>query len=63
MNISEPRRYASIGQQVEDTMTDVRHGREGTDDFTAAVRAWRSRGGDELRGFYEGIRDQRGTGQ
>lgn len=63
MNVSEPPQYSAIGQQVEDTMKDVRFGRKGIDDFKSAVDAWRKQGGDELRKFYEGIRDKHGTGQ
>ncbi|WP_144124130.1 extracellular solute-binding protein [Catellatospora sichuanensis] len=63
MNITEPPQYAAIGQQVEDTIKDVRNGRKSIDDYRAAVDAWRKQGGDELRKFYEGIRDKHGTGQ
>jgi putative aldouronate transport system substrate-binding protein len=63
MNVSEPSRFSSIGQQVEDTMKDVRYGRKGIDAFKSAVDSWRKKGGDEMRKFYEGIRDTHGTGQ
>jgi ABC-type glycerol-3-phosphate transport system substrate-binding protein len=63
MNIAEPPQYASIGQQVEDTMKDVRFGREPIDAFRSAVDTWRKRGGDQLRAFYEDIRARYGTGQ
>lgn len=63
MNITEPAQYASIGQTVEDTIKDVRYGRKTVDDFQKAVDGWRKAGGDELRKFYEGIRDKYGTGQ
>jgi putative aldouronate transport system substrate-binding protein len=63
MNVSEPPRYASIGQQVDDTMKDVRTGRKPISAFTDAVAAWRRQGGDEMRKFYEGIREKNGTGQ
>jgi putative aldouronate transport system substrate-binding protein len=63
MNVSEPPQYASIGQQVEDTMLDVRYGRKPISAFTAAVDAWRKQGGDKLRDFYDGIRSKYGTGQ
>lgn len=62
MNISEPPQYASIGQQVEDTIKDVRYGRKPVEAFKSAVDTWRKQGGDQLRGFYEGIRDKHGTG-
>jgi len=63
MNVSEPSRFSSIGQQVEDTMKDVRYGRKPIDAFKSAVDMWRKQGGDEMRKFYEGIRDKHGTGQ
>ncbi|MEV0272693.1 hypothetical protein AB0H43_28270 [Hamadaea sp. NPDC050747] len=63
MNVTEPAQYASIGQQVEDTIKDVRSGRKSIDDYRAAVVAWRKQGGDELRKFYEVIREKHGTGQ
>lgn len=63
MNVSEPSRFSSIGQQVEDTMKDVRYGRKPIDAFRSAVDMWRKQGGDEMRKFYEGIRDRHGTGQ
>jgi ABC-type glycerol-3-phosphate transport system substrate-binding protein len=63
MNVVEPPQYASIGQQVEDTMKDVRFGRKPIDAFTSAVETWRKQGGDQLRAFYEDIRGKYGTGQ
>ncbi|MCP2323023.1 putative aldouronate transport system substrate-binding protein [Hamadaea flava] len=63
MNVTEPAQYASIGQQVEDTIKDVRSGRKSIDDYRAAVAAWRKQGGDDLRKFYEGVREKHGTGQ
>jgi ABC-type glycerol-3-phosphate transport system substrate-binding protein len=63
MNIAEPAQYASIGQQVEDTIKDVRFGRKPIDAFTSAVDTWRKQGGDKLRAFYEDIRNAYGTGQ
>jgi putative aldouronate transport system substrate-binding protein len=62
MNISEPPQYASIGLQVEDTIKDVRYGRKPVEAFKTAVDTWRKQGGDQMRGFYEGIRDKYGTG-
>lgn len=44
-------------------MKDVRNGRKPIGAFTEAVAARRKQGGDELRKFYEGIRDKHGTGQ
>jgi ABC-type glycerol-3-phosphate transport system substrate-binding protein len=63
MNIAEPAQYASIGQQVEDTIKDVKVGRKPVDAFQASVDTWRKQGGDQLRAFYEDIRTKYGTGQ
>ena len=63
MNVAEPPQYASIGQQVEDTMKDVRFGRKPIDAFKSSVDTWRKQGGDQLRAFYEDIRNKFGTGQ
>jgi ABC-type glycerol-3-phosphate transport system substrate-binding protein len=63
MNITEPAQYSSIGQAVEDTITDVRLGRKPVSAFQDAVKTWKSAGGDALRTFYEGIKDKYGTGQ
>jgi putative aldouronate transport system substrate-binding protein len=62
MNITEPAQYASIGQPVKDTLTDVRFGRKTIADYQEAVKTWRSTGGDKLRDFYQGIKDTYGTG-
>jgi putative aldouronate transport system substrate-binding protein len=63
MNIAEPPQYASIGQQVEDTIKDVRFGRKPIDAFKSAVDTWRKQGGDELRTFYDDIHNKYGTGR
>lgn len=63
MNVAEPPQYAAIGQQVEDTMKDVRSGRKPVEAFKSAVETWRKQGGDQLRAFYEDIRNKYGTGQ
>jgi len=63
MNITEPSQYSSIGQQVEDTITDVKFGRKPISAYTDAVKTWQAQGGNALRTFYDGIRSQYGTGQ
>jgi putative aldouronate transport system substrate-binding protein len=52
-NITEPSQYNGIGQTVEDTIKDVVRGRKTIADLRTAVTAWRTRGGDALRSFYE----------
>jgi putative aldouronate transport system substrate-binding protein len=63
MNIAEPPQYASLEQPMEDTILDVRYGRKPLDAYKSAVETWRKQGGDQLRKFYEDIRDKYGTGQ
>jgi putative aldouronate transport system substrate-binding protein len=63
MNIAEPAQYASIEQQVEDTIKDVRFGRKPIDAFKSSVDTWRKQGGDQLRAFYDDVRNKYGTGQ
>ncbi len=63
MNITEPAQYSSIGQQVEDTILDVVHGRKPVSALQSSVAQWRRSGGDALRDFYEQVRQQYGTGQ
>lgn len=63
MNVTEPSQYSSIGQAVEDTITDVKFGRKTIADYQDAVKTWQNKGGDKLRDFYDGIRAKYGTGQ
>jgi putative aldouronate transport system substrate-binding protein len=63
MNITEPPRYAAIGQAVEDAITDVNRNRKPIGAFTRAVATWRRNGGEALRDFYSDVRDRYGTGQ
>jgi putative aldouronate transport system substrate-binding protein len=62
MNITEPSQYSSIGQQVKDTLVDVKFGRKPISAYTDAVNQWRKTGGDALRTFYDGIRSKYGDG-
>ncbi|MEV0232760.1 hypothetical protein [Nonomuraea sp. NPDC050786] len=62
MNIVDPPQYASIGQAVEDTLTDVRLGRKPISAYQEAVADWRRNGGDKLRAFREDIRAKYGDG-
>jgi len=63
MNITEPAQYAKLNQPVEDVIKDVRYGRKPISAFTEAVQTWQAQGGNELRKFYEDIRQKYGTGQ
>ncbi|WP_432991561.1 hypothetical protein [Dactylosporangium sp. CA-233914] len=63
MNVSEPAQYSSLGQPMIDTITDVKLGRKPISAWTDAVNNWRKQGGDELRKFYDGIREKYGTGK
>lgn len=63
MNVTEPSQYSSINQAVTDTISDVKVGRKPISAYTDAVKTWQSQGGNALRDFYQGIRDQYGTGQ
>jgi ABC-type glycerol-3-phosphate transport system substrate-binding protein len=63
MNVTEPARFASIGQPVEDAITDVKFGRKPVSVFQEAVKTWQSQGGNALRDFYQGIRDKYGDGR
>ena len=63
MNITEPAQYAKLNQPMEDVIKDVRYGRKPISAFTDAVKTWQAQGGNELRKFYEDIRQKYGTGQ
>ncbi|MER7277014.1 hypothetical protein ABT369_21475 [Dactylosporangium sp. NPDC000244] len=63
MNVSEPTRFASLGQPMIDTIVDVKLGRKPISAWTDAVDNWRKQGGDDLRKFYDGIREKYGTGK
>lgn len=63
MNVSEPQQFASLNQSMLDMITDVKVGRKPVSAWKDAVDGWRKQGGDELRKFYEGIRDKYGTGK
>lgn len=63
MNVSEPAQFSALGQPMLDMMTDVKLGRKPISAWTEAVDTWRKQGGDDLRKFYDGIRDKFGTGK
>ncbi|GAA4249195.1 type 2 periplasmic-binding domain-containing protein [Dactylosporangium darangshiense] len=63
MNVTEPPQFSSLSQPMQDTITDVKLGRKPISAWTDAVATWRRTGGDDLRKFYDGIRDKYGTGK
>lgn len=63
MNVSEPAQFSSLGLPMIDTITDVKLGRKPISAWTDAVTSWRKQGGDDLRKFYDGIREKHGTGK
>ncbi|WP_426504779.1 hypothetical protein ACPPVO_45115 [Dactylosporangium sp. McL0621] len=63
MNVSEPKQYNTLSKPMTDTITDVKLGRKPISAWTDAVANWRKTGGDELRTFYDGIRQKYGTGK
>jgi hypothetical protein len=63
MNVTEPSQFASLGQPMIDAITDVKLGRKPISAWTEAVNNWRKTGGDDLRKFYDGIREKYGTGK
>ncbi|GIF23819.1 putative aldouronate transport system substrate-binding protein [Actinoplanes tereljensis] len=63
MNVTEPAQYAKLVQPMEDTIKDVRYGRKPVSAYEEALKSWKAQGGDQLRAFYEDIRQKYGTGQ
>ncbi|GAA2634950.1 type 2 periplasmic-binding domain-containing protein [Paractinoplanes durhamensis] len=63
MNITEPAQYANLNQPMVDVSIDVRYGRKPISAFTDALQTWKSSGGEELRKFYEDVKNKYGTGQ
>jgi putative aldouronate transport system substrate-binding protein len=63
MNVTEPQQFSALGQPMKDTITDVKLGRKPISAWTDAVANWRRQGGDDLRKFYDGIREKYGTGK
>ena len=63
MNITEPAQYAKLNQPMTDVVKDVRYGRKPVSAFQAALKTWQAQGGDQLRSFYDDIRNKYGTGQ
>jgi putative aldouronate transport system substrate-binding protein len=55
--ISEPQQFASLAQPFVDLEKDISRGRKSMHDLDAAVKTWKSAGGEKLRAFYQGILD------
>lgn len=62
MNITEPARFASLGQPFDDLEKDIVRGRKSVEDLDAAIETWRTSGGEELRTFYQEILDRQDEG-
>lgn len=56
--IVRPAEYASLDQPMYDLEKDVVRGRKTMADFDAALKTWRSSGGDRMRDYYEAVRKQ-----
>jgi putative aldouronate transport system substrate-binding protein len=57
MQISEPQQYGSLAQPFVDLEKDISRGRKSMRDLDAAVKTWKSSGGEKLRAFYQDILD------
>ncbi|MFF9818309.1 extracellular solute-binding protein [Streptomyces sp. NPDC014006] len=60
MQITEPGRYTSLGNDFEQLEDDIVRGRKKIGDMQQAVSDWKSKGGDELRDWYKKILDENG---
>jgi putative aldouronate transport system substrate-binding protein len=63
MNVTEPAQYAKLNQPVTDVVKDIRYGRKPVSAYQDALKSWQAQGGNQLRAFYEDIRQKYGTGQ
>ncbi|MDH6224474.1 MULTISPECIES: extracellular solute-binding protein [Streptomyces] len=59
--ITEPSRWADLGNDFEQLEDDIVRGRKKVSDMQQAVSEWRSRGGDELRDWYRKLLDENGS--
>jgi len=62
MNITEPATTSKATTALESVITDVRLGRKTVTDYQNALTTWKKQAGDTLRGFYENVARQYGTG-
>jgi putative aldouronate transport system substrate-binding protein len=61
MQISEPTRYANLGDAFEDLEDDIVRGRKKISDMQQAVSDWRKKGGEQLRDWYKKLLDENGS--
>ncbi|MFE7813522.1 extracellular solute-binding protein [Streptomyces sp. NPDC057433] len=61
MQITEPTRYTNLSNDFEQLEDDVIRGRKKISDVQQAVSDWKSKGGDELRDWYQKILDENGS--
>lgn len=66
MNVTVPSRYSSVStaQEVNDIITQVTCGTKTVGDFQAALKSWKSSGGDAMVAWYQtNVYDTYGAGQ
>jgi putative aldouronate transport system substrate-binding protein len=53
VQIQEPAKFGSLGTPFDDLKADVANGRKDLSALDGAIKTWKSKGGDELRKFYQ----------
>ncbi|WAZ24463.1 extracellular solute-binding protein [Streptomyces cinnabarinus] len=61
MQITEPSRYTSLANDMEQLEDDIVRGRKKISDMQQWVSDWKSKGGDKLRDWYKQILDENGS--
>jgi putative aldouronate transport system substrate-binding protein len=59
--ITEPSRWADLGNDFEQLEDDIVRGRKKISDMQQAVSEWKSKGGDKLRDWYKKLLDENGS--
>ncbi|WP_043683586.1 extracellular solute-binding protein [Streptomyces xylophagus] len=59
--ITEPSRYTNLSNDFEQLEDDIVRGRKKISDMQQAVSDWKSKGGDQLRAWYQKLLDDNGT--
>jgi len=59
--ITEPSRYTNLSNDFEQLEDDITRGRKKISDMQQAVSDWKSKGGDQLRAWYQKLLDDNGT--